>query len=143
MQTGLDFRMLLVLFIDMFMDETRLDNGSILRIEDETVPLSGDLHMIRIIFTLLLPLDGNEAELRSYCGDCITRKRTFEKSAVHAHELDKIKDAIKNSFLSTNLPYMNTDKFVTRLKERTLREMKEEKKKEIRLKRVRQGMVNE
>jgi len=86
MQTGLDFRTFLVLFIDMFMDETRLDNGSILRIEDKTVPISGDLYMKRIVFTLLLPLDGNETELRSYCGDCITRKRTFEKSAVHTHE---------------------------------------------------------
>jgi len=121
----------------------RLDNGVILKIEDKTVPLSGDLYMIRIVFTLLLPLDGNETELMSYCGDCITRKRTFEKSAVHTHELDKVKDAIKDSFLSTNLPYMNTDRFVTRLKERTLKEMKEKKEKEIRLKRIRQGMINE
>lgn len=127
----------------MLIGEMRLDNGVILKIEDKTVPLSGDLYMIRIIFTLLLPLDGNETELRSYCGACITRERTFEKSAVHAHELDKTKDAIKASFLSTNLPYMNTDKFVTRLKERTLREMKERKEKEIRLKRIRQEMVNE
>ncbi|MCD6569290.1 MAG: hypothetical protein J7L53_01140 [Deltaproteobacteria bacterium] len=117
--------------IGMLIDEMRLDSGIILRIEDKTVPLAGDLYMVRIAFITCLPLDGSDTELRSYCGDCITRKRVFEKPAVHRDELDKVKNTIKDSFLSTNLPYMNTDKFVIRLKGRTLKEMREKKEKEL------------
>lgn len=114
----------------MAKEEIHLENGIILKIEDKIKPLSGDLHMLKMTFSIVLPLDEGDVEMRPCIGDTIVRSRTFEKSGVAKTDIEKVKRTFRESFISTTMPYISSDKFVKRLKQRTLEEMKERQAKE-------------
>ncbi len=109
----------------MALEEIHLENGIILKIEDEVKPLSGNLNMVKLTFSIVLPLDESDAKLKEYTGDTIVRSRTFEKSGVATSDIQSVEKAFRDSFVSTTMPYISTKNFVERLKQRTLEEIKE------------------
>jgi len=114
----------------MSSEEIHLKNGIILAIDDNTMPLSGGLHMVKLTFSIKLQLDKGDTELRSYCGDYIVRSRVFDKSGVRTEELDAVRKRLKESFISTSMPYLDMDKFLTGFKDAMLREMRDKALKE-------------
>ena len=107
------------------MDEIRLKNGIIITIEDNTMLLSGSLYIVRMVFKTCVSLGDQDSDLKSICGDTIVIEKLFEKSAVHKDDLNKVKGTLKESFLSTTVPYMSTEKFISRLKAKTLKEARD------------------
>ena len=82
----------------MSSEEIHLKNGIILATDDNTVPLSGGLHMVRLTFSIKLQLDKGDTELRSYCGDSIVRSRVFDKSGVRTDEIEAVKKKTEGIF---------------------------------------------
>lgn len=115
------------------MEELRLKNGIIVHVEDKTVPLTGDLYMVRIAITFRAQLDEADTELRSFCGDAIVKTRILERPAVQQNRLDEVKRSIKESYLNTTLRYLEHPRFVSRLKEKTLQEYHEKLEKEAKM----------
>jgi hypothetical protein len=109
----------------MLLDEMRLENGIVVKIEDKTRLLSGNLYIVRMVLKVCVALGGKDAELKSVCGDTIVIEKLFEKSAVHKDDLDKVKNTFKDSFLATTVSYMKTEKFISRLKAKTLSEARD------------------
>lgn len=115
------------------MEERTLANGIILRVVDKTVPLAGDLFMVRLEITYTAPLDETEAELRAFCGAHIVKTRVLERPAVHLSNLDEVRGALRDSYLHTTIRYLEHPKFLGRLKEKTLQEYRERREKFARM----------
>ena len=116
------------------MEEKHLKNGIMLTIEDKTVPLTGDLYMVRIEISYSLKLDESDTELRAYCGERIVKTRLLERPAVLARDLDEVKRTLRDSYLESTLHYMQRPSFATKLKRKTLEEYHEKLEKEAKLK---------
>jgi hypothetical protein len=115
------------------MEEHILKNGIILTIEDQSKILSGDLWLIRLKVTTTCFLENADDELRRFCGDRIVKTKLIERPAVHASRLDDVRKSLKESYLNSTLGYMQTPKFLKRLKEKELADQIEKLKKERRL----------
>ena len=116
------------------MKEMHLKNGIRLTIEDKTVPLTGDLFMVRLEVNYSLALDTSDTELREYCGDRIVKTRLIERPAVHLSRLDEVKRTLRDSYLESTLHYIERPSFATKLKRKTLEEYHEKLEKEAKLK---------
>jgi hypothetical protein len=115
------------------MEEIILSNGVKLIVEDKTAILTADLYMIHLKFTTAVDLDDDDAELREFVrGDQATLVRELKKPAVHEREVDEVRDAIKESFLATNLPYMERPRFIDKFKAKMLKDFREEQEKKKR-----------
>lgn len=115
------------------MEEITLNNGVRVQVEDKTAVLAGDLYMVHFEFTMEVDLDGSDVELRRYCrGDLLRSTRVLKKPAVHERDLEEVRTSMKDSFLATNLPYLEHPKFVSRFKEKMLKDFQEEEEKERR-----------
>lgn len=115
------------------MVEQTLANGIVLRVVDKTVPLAGDLFMVRLEITFAAPLDETEAELRAFCGPHIVKTRVLERPAVHLRHLDEVRDTLRDSYLNTTIRYLEHPKFLGRLKEKTLQAHREKQEKHARM----------
>lgn len=128
----LDFLPLLVLSL-IFMEEIILKNGVTMQVEDKTAVLTGDLYMVHLEFTTMVNLGEGDTELRRYCkGEKLKFTRAFKKPAVHKRDLEEVKSSMKDSFLSTNLPYLEHPEFVSRFKAKMLKDFQDEEEKERR-----------
>lgn len=115
------------------MEEIILRNGVKVIVEDKSAVLTADLYMIHLRFTTAVDLDEADGELRSFVGgDTATITREFKKPAVHEREVDEVRRAMKESFLATNLPYMERPAFTGRFKAKLLRNFQEEEEKKKR-----------
>jgi hypothetical protein len=112
------------------MEELYLKNGIIIKIEDKTVTLSGDLYLKQLEITYAAPLGKEGVELLSYCGEHIVQLRRIERPAVHLSRIEEIKHTLKKSSLRTTIPYMEHAKFLPRLKESTLQAYRERQEKD-------------
>ena len=115
------------------MEEIMLSNGVKVVVEDKTAVLTADLYMIHLLFTTVVNLDEADRELRSFVrGDQATLTRELKRPAVHQREVDAVKNALKESFLATNLPYMERPTFVGKFKAKMLKDFREEEEKKKR-----------
>lgn len=115
------------------MEEISLSNGVRVIVEDKTAVLTADLYMIHLEFTTVVDLDDADVELRSFIrGSRATLTRELKKPAVHERDLDAVRGAMKESFLSTNLPYMERPHFAKRFKAKLLKDFLEEEEKKKR-----------
>ena len=115
------------------MEEMLLGNGVRLIIEDRTKVLTGDLYMVHFVFTTVVDLDKEDAELRGFCGgDQATMSRELQKPAVHERDLEKVRISMKESYLETNLPYLERAKFPKRFKAKLLKDFREAEEKKNR-----------
>mgnify|MGYP001035981173 CR=1 FL=1 len=115
------------------MEEIICSNGVTMLVEDKTAVLSGDLYMVHFEFITMVDLEDGDEELRRFCkSDKLTSTSVFKKPAVHERDLVEVKTAIKESFLSTNLPYLEHPEFVSRFKAKMLKDFQEEEEKERR-----------
>lgn len=112
------------------MEEILLKNGVRLTVEDRTGVLTGDLYMVHFIFTTIVDLDEGDAELKAFCGEDEARLvRELKKPAVHERDLEQVRAYMKESFLDTNLPYMEKPKFPSRFKAKMLKDFQEAEEK--------------
>ena len=115
------------------MEEILLSNKVTVLVEDKTAVLTGDLYMVHFEFTMMVDLDEEDAELRRYCmGDKLKSTSVFKKPAVHARDLEEVRSSMKDSFLATNLPYLEHPEFVSRFKAKMLKDFQDEEEKERR-----------
>jgi hypothetical protein len=115
------------------MEEINFSNGLTVLVEDKTAVLTGDLYMVHFEFTMMVDLDEGDAELRRYCtGDKLKSTSVFKKPAVHARDLEEVRSSMKDSFLATNLPYLEHPEFVSRFKAKMLKDFQDEEEKERR-----------
>jgi len=115
------------------MEEINLNNGVIIVVNDRTVPLAGDLYMVHLEIMAKVILDAGDSQLRRYCaGDELCMIRDLKKPAVLERDLDAVRSSMKDSFLATNLPYMDRPWFVNRFKAKMLNDFKEQEEKENR-----------
>ncbi len=115
------------------MEEIILRNGVKVIVEDKTAVLTADLYMIHLKFTTAVELDETDGELRSFVGgDTATLTRDLKKPAVHERDVDQVKRSMKESFLATNLPYMERPAFTSRFKAKLLKDFQEEEEKKKR-----------
>lgn len=114
------------------MEETTFDNGLTLRVSDESRILSGDLHLMRLVFTLCAPLDEGDETLHERYGTELTLTRVVERPAVHGDELDEVREEMRSSWMDTNRPYLGHPEFVERFKIRALADLEEERAREVR-----------
>lgn len=116
------------------METITLKNGVVVEVDDKSRVLTGTLYLIHLEISMVVDLSEEDQELRRYCGGNRLRKtRVLKRQAVHAAEVDEVAQRIKESFLSTNLKYMNHPKFVERFKSFSLREFKEQEEEDRRL----------
>ncbi len=114
------------------MEEIVLKNGVKMVVEDRTAVLTGDLYMVHFEFTTFVDLDDHDTELKEHFpGGQAFMTRELKKPAVHERDLEEVKENVRSSFLTTNLPYMEKPKFPKRFKAKLLKDFKEaeEKKK--------------
>lgn len=115
------------------MEEILLSNKVTVLVEDKTAVLTGDLYMMHFEFTMMVDLDEGDVELRRYCNsDKLKSTSVFKKPAVHKKNLEEVRSSMKDSFLSTNLPYLEHPKFVSRFKAKMLKDFQDEEEKERR-----------
>lgn len=108
------------------MEEILLKNGVRMIVEDRTAILTGDLYMVHFIFTTIVDLGDDDAELKSFCGGDEARLvRELKKPAVHERNLEQAKADMRDSFLATNLHYMEKPKFPRRFKAKMLKDFQE------------------
>jgi hypothetical protein len=112
------------------MERIELVNGVLIEVEDKTTHLSGELYMVHVAITFSVALDEEDAELRKYCpGGRLSLTRGLNRPGVHARELSEVKRGLKDSFLNTNLPYMEHPRFVERFKHTSLARYREAEEK--------------
>lgn len=112
------------------MEEIVLKNGVRMIIEDKTAVLTGDLYMVHFEFTTCVSLDEDDAELKAFCqSDQARFTRTLQKPAIHERDLERVRNSMRESFLATNLPYMERPKFVKRFKAKMLKDFQEAQEK--------------
>jgi hypothetical protein len=112
------------------MEEILLKNGVRMTVDDRTAVLTGDLYMVHLVFTTIVDLDDGDEELKAFCwGDQATLERELKRPAVHERDLAEARDAMRDSFLATNLHYMERPKFPGRFKAMLLRDFKEAEEK--------------
>jgi hypothetical protein len=115
------------------MEEILLKNGVRMIVEDRTALLTGDLYMVHFIFITVVGLGEKDAELKSFCNSEEARLvRELKRPAVHERDLAEVKTGLKDSFLATNLPYMEKPKFPGRFKAKMLRDFLEAEEKSTR-----------
>ncbi len=115
------------------MEEIMLKNGVRMIIEDKTAVLTADLYMVHLVFTTCVDLDEEDAELKAFCrSDQARLTRTLQRPAVHERDLEQVRAGLKESFLATNLPYMERPKFVKRFKAKMLKDFQEAEEKRLR-----------
>jgi hypothetical protein len=115
------------------MEEILLKNGVRLIVEDKTAVLTGDLYMVHLIFTTCVDLTEEDVELKAFCRGSVARlARELKKPAVHERDLEQVRGGLKDSFLATNLRYMEKPTFPGRLKAKLLRDFQEAEEKRIR-----------
>jgi hypothetical protein len=115
------------------MEEIVLKNGVRMIIEDKTAVLTGDLYMVHFDFTTCVDLGEDDAELKAFCqSDQARMTRTLKKPAIHERDLEVVRKTMKESFLATNLPYMEKPKFVRRFKAKMLKDFREAEEKRLR-----------
>jgi hypothetical protein len=102
-------------------------NGVVVEVFDRTSVLSGDLYMVNLEFATVVELGAQDAELRHYCpSGKLKMTRVIKKSAVHERDLQEVRSGLKESFLSTNRPYMENPKFISRFKHTCLAAYREQ-----------------
>jgi hypothetical protein len=112
------------------METFRFDNGVVVEVEDKTTVLSGDLYMVHLVIATVVPLDEGDAELRAYCpSGWLRMTRELKKSAVHERDLQTVRTGLKESFLTTNRPYIEHPKFISRFKHTCLTTYREQEEK--------------
>ncbi|HOS96987.1 MAG TPA: hypothetical protein PLR71_00630 [Deltaproteobacteria bacterium] len=112
------------------MERIELVNGVLIEVEDKTTHLSGELYMVHLAITFSVALGEDDGELRKYCpGGRLSLTRVLNKPGVHARELSEVKRDLKDSFLHTNLPYMEHPRFVERFKNTSLAKYREAEEK--------------
>jgi hypothetical protein len=112
------------------MEEILLKNGVRLTVEDWTAVITGDLYMVHLVFTTIVDLGEEDAELKEFCGGDEARlTRELKKPAVHERDLEQVRSGMRESFLATNLPYLEKPKFVGRFKAKRLRDFREAEEK--------------
>jgi len=115
------------------MEEIRLSNGVTVLVEDKTAVLTADLYMVHFEFTMMVDLDENDVDLRRYCkGDKLRSTSVFRKPAVHERDVEAVKAKTRDSYLATNLQYMEHPEFVSRFKAKMLKDFQDEEEKEKR-----------
>jgi hypothetical protein len=115
------------------MEEILLKNGVRMTVEDRTALLTGDLYMVHFVFTTIVDLGEGDEELKSHCnGDEARLVRELKRPAVHERDLEQMKSGMKDSFLATNLPYMEKPRFPGRFKAKMLRDFQEDEEKRTR-----------
>lgn len=112
------------------MEHIELTNGVLIEVDDKSAILSGDLYMVHLGITFSISLDEEDEELRKYCpGGRLGITRVLNKPGVHRQDLDVVKRDMKESFLRTNMPYMQHPRFVGRFKHTSLARFREEEEK--------------
>lgn len=115
------------------MEEITLSNGVRMIVEDKTKVLTGDLYMVHIEFTTCADLDEEDVELKRFVnGNQAKLTSIHKRPAVHERDLDAARSTMKESFLATNLPYMEHPQFVSRFKAKMLKDFLEAEEKRIR-----------
>ena len=115
------------------MEEIVLKNGVRMIVEDKTAVLTGDLYMVHLVFTTCVDLVEEDAELKAFCrSDQARLTRTLKRPAVHERDLEEVRAGLKESFLATNLQYMERPKFVKRFKTKMLKDFQEAEEKRLR-----------
>ena len=115
------------------MEKIELPNGVTVVVEDKTALLTADLYMVHLEFTTMVDLDENDAKLKAYCGeDVLKSTRVFKKPAVHEGVLEEVRKSMKDSYLSTNLPYLGHPDFLSRFKAKMLEDFEEEEERQRR-----------
>jgi hypothetical protein len=115
------------------MEEINFSNGLTVLVEDKTAVLTGDLYMVHFEFTMVVDLDEADTDLLRYCkGNKLRSTSVFKKPAVHERELEAVRRSMKESFLTTNEPYLEHPEFVSRFKTKMLKDFREEEEKERR-----------
>jgi hypothetical protein len=108
------------------MEEILLKNGVRMIVEDRTAVLTGDLYMVHLIFTTCVELGDGDEELKDFCGGSEARlARELKRPAVHERDLEEVRNGLRESFLSTNLHYMERPRFVSRFKAKLLKDFQE------------------
>jgi hypothetical protein len=112
------------------MEEIVLKNGVKMLVDDRTKVLTGDLYMVHFEFTTVVDLEEHDGELKGYFPDGRARMtRELKKPAVHERDLEAVKASMRDSFLATNLPYMEKPRFPKRFKAKLLKDFKDEEDK--------------
>lgn len=117
----------------MGMERIELINGVVIEIEDRSTHLSGELYMVHLVITFSVALGDEDTDLREYCrGGRLAMTRSFNKPGIHKRDMDTVLQTLKDSFLSTNLKYMEHPQFVSRFKHTSLVRFREQEEKESR-----------
>ncbi|HNY65720.1 MAG TPA: hypothetical protein PKM41_09775 [Deltaproteobacteria bacterium] len=112
------------------MEEILLKNGVRMIVEDLTAVLTGDLYMVHFVFTTCVDLGEEDAELKAFCGGGVAKlTRELKRPAVHERDLEAVRTSMKDSFLDTNLPYMEKPTFPKRFKAKLLKDFQEAEEK--------------
>ncbi len=110
-----------------------MKNGVRMVVEDKTIVLTGDLYMVHFEFTTYVDLSDEDAELKSFCGSSQAKlTRVLKKPAIHERDVEEVRAHMRDSFLATNLPYMENPKFAKRFKAKLLRDFQEAEEKKNR-----------
>ncbi|HHO74899.1 MAG TPA: hypothetical protein ENN05_00520 [Deltaproteobacteria bacterium] len=108
-----------------------MNNGVTVLVEDRTAVLTGDLYMVHYEFTMMVDLDEDDAGLRRYCkGDKLRSTSIFKKPAVHERDVEEEKAKMRDSYLATNLQYLEHLDFVSRFKAKMLKDFQDQEEKE-------------
>jgi hypothetical protein len=112
------------------METTELSNGVVIEVFDKSTVLSGDLYMVHLEFITVVALGEQDVELLHYCpSGKLKMTRVIKKSAVHKRDLQGVRSSLKESFLSTNRPYMEHPKFISRFKHTCLATYRDQEEK--------------
>jgi len=114
----------------------RLDNGLILEFYDRSNRYYGDYHRVHLEVRSRLPLDpalfsGEDdpqqacRRARQRCGEELVDSRTLERMGVPGKEVAEVREALVESFLTANLPYLRRADYPARLVARRLAERPE------------------
>jgi hypothetical protein len=114
----------------------RLDNGLILEIYDRSNRYYGDYHRVHLEVRSRLPLDpplfSDEDDPQQACrwarqrfGEELLETRILERMGVQGKEVGEVRDALVESFLTANLPYLRRADYPSRLVARRLAEQPE------------------
>lgn len=116
------------------MKRVALNNGVLIEVEDLTKHLSGELYMVHIAITYSVELGEEDGDLRRYCpSGRLAVTRYIHRPGVPKKDLERVKAQLTESFLNTNIPYMEHPHFVKRFKETSLERFRKEEEKARRM----------
>jgi hypothetical protein len=97
-----------------------LENGEVLEIEDKSRKIAEDTWLVTLVFRITISIDeGKKSRITSEHADDITRKLgdtvvyevRHERNFINDGQKDNVVGDIRDSFLNTNLKYLNHREF--------------------------------